>query len=60
MLAKVVKNIKFNTVKTKVNKLVRRIPDAITFSHINEYNTDKQNLEKKMEMLIKRYQTFVD
>ena len=43
----VFKNTKFNTPKTKVSSLVKRIPDATTLIHINQYNTDKQNLEKK-------------
>ena len=48
----VVKNTEFNTVKTKVNHLkINRV--VTTFIHINQYNTDKQNLEKKLEMLIK-------
>ena len=42
-----VKNTKFNTLKTKVNSLEKKIPDATTLIHINQYNTDKQNLEKK-------------
>ena len=49
----VVKNTKFNTLKTKVNILGKKIPDATILIHINQYNTDKQNLEKKLEMLIK-------
>ena len=49
----VVKNTKFNTIKTKVNILEKKIPDATTLIHINQYNTIKQNLEKKM-MLIKK------
>ena len=48
----VVKNTKFNTLKTKVNSLEKKIPDATTLIHINQCNTDKQNLEKKLEMLI--------
>ena len=43
----VVKNTKFNILKTKVNNLEKKNPDAITLIHINQYNTDKQNLEKK-------------
>ena len=43
----VVKNTKFNTLKTKVNNLVKKIPDATTLIHINQYKTDKQNLERK-------------
>ena len=49
----VVKNTKFNTLKTKVNSLEKKIPDATILIHINQYNTNKQNLEKKLEMLIK-------
>ena len=44
----VVKNTKFNTLKTKVKNLETKIPDATTLIHINQYNTDKQNLEKKI------------
>ena len=40
-------NTKFNTLKAKVNNLDKKIPDATTLIHINQYNTDKQNLEKK-------------
>ena len=43
----VVKNTKFNTLKRKVNNLEKKIPSATTFIHINQYNTDKQNLEEK-------------
>ena len=43
----VVKNTKFNTLKTKVNSLEKIIPDATTLIHINQYNIDKQNLERK-------------
>ena len=43
----VVKNKKFNTTKTKVNNLEKNIPDATTLIHINQCNTDKQNLKKK-------------
>ena len=42
----VVKNTKFNKLKIKVNSLEKKIPDATTLIHINQYNTDKQNLEK--------------
>ena len=43
----VVKNTKFNTLKTKVNSLEKKIPDTTNYIYINQYNTDKQNLEKK-------------
>ena len=45
---KVAKNAKFNTLKTKVSNLEMKIPNAITLIHINQYNTDKQNLEKNI------------
>ena len=41
------KNTKFNTLKTKVNDLEKKFPDATTLIHINQYNNDKHNLEKK-------------
>ena len=41
-------NTKFNKLYTKVNNLWKKIPDATTFTHINQYNTDKQNLENKI------------
>ena len=34
MLLKI-QNLKFNTLKTKVNTLGKKIPDATTFVHIN-------------------------
>ena len=43
----VVKNAKFNTVKTKVNNVEKKIYDATSLIHINQYNTDKPKLEKK-------------
>ena len=46
-------NTKWNTMKTKVNKLDKKIPDATTLIHINQYNTDKQNVEKKLGILIR-------
>ena len=36
--------------------LEKKIPDTTTLIHINQYNTDKQNLGKKLEVLIKKYQ----
>ena len=39
--------------KTKVSNLEKKISDGTTLFHINQYNTDKQNLDKKMETLIK-------
>ena len=40
-------NRKFKTPNTKVNTLEKKIPNATTLIYINQYNTDKQNLEKK-------------
>ena len=52
----VIKNTKFNTLKTKVNNLEKKILDATTLIHINQYNTDKQNLEKNIGDVDKKYQ----
>ena len=35
------------TLKTKVNKLDEKIPNAFTLNYIVQYNTDKQNLKEK-------------
>ena len=58
----VIKNTNFNTLSKKVNNLVKKVSDATTLIHINKYNTDKQNIEKKLQMLIKnsRYKWFSD
>ena len=45
--------------KTKINKLDNKVPDATTLIHINQYNTDKQNLEKKTGDVDKKYQKLV-
>ena len=39
------KNTKFNTLETKVNQ-IKKIPDATTLIHIDQYNRDQQYLEK--------------
>ena len=52
----VVENTESNTLKTKVNNLDKKIPDATTLIDINQYNTNKQKLEKKWEMMMKKYQ----
>ena len=43
----VVKNKKFNTLKTRANNLEKKIPDATTLTHTNQYNKDKQIFENK-------------
>ena len=40
------KNRKFNTLKTKENKLDKKITTTLT--HVNQCNIDKQNLKKKI------------
>ena len=45
----VVKITKFNTLERKVNSSEKKVADATTLIHINQYKTDKQNLEKKIE-----------
>ena len=52
----VVKNTDFNTLTTKIKNLDKKISDVATLIHINQYNIDKQNLEKNMIILIKKYQ----
>ena len=49
-----VKNIKFDTLKTKINNLEEKIPYATVLIHINQYNTDKYNLDKKVRMLTQK------
>ena len=61
MSKEVVENTKFNKLNMKINSLKNKILDATTYIviihiiHIDQYNTDKQSLEKKLEMLIKKY-----
>ena len=43
----IVKYTKLNTLYVKVNNLEKKISDATTLIHINQYNRVKQNLEKK-------------
>ena len=50
----VVKKTKFITLTTKVNKSDKKIPDAKALIHINQCNTDTENLDKKVEMSIKK------
>ena len=46
------KNTNIKMLKTKVSNLEKKMPDAATLIQIRQYNKDKQNLEKKLEMLI--------
>ena len=47
MDTEVVKITKFNTLKAKANDSEKKISEATALIHINQYNTDKQNLQKK-------------
>ena len=49
----VVKNAKLKTSKAKVSSLEKKIYDATILIHINQCNTDKQNLEKKWRCWLK-------
>ena len=51
---KVAKNTKFKTLKTNINNLEKKIPDATTLIHISQYSADKQNLEKKIRDVDKK------
>ena len=57
-----VKNTNFNTLKANVNNLDNKNPDGTNLIHINQYNTEKQNLEEKIGDVNKKkkYQTLVD
>ena len=48
------KKTKFITLTTKVNKSDKKVPDATALIHINQCNTDTENLDKKLEMSIKK------
>ena len=50
----VVKNTKFITLTTKVNKSDKKIPDKTALIHINQCNRDTENLDKKLEVSIKK------
>ena len=44
----------------KLNKIDVKVLDATTLIQINQYNTDKQNSEKEIEILITKYKMLVD
>ena len=58
MSKKVAENTKRSKLNTKVNNLEKKISDATTLIHINQFSTDK-NVWKKKEILIKKYQKLV-
>ena len=53
----VIKNTKFSRLNTWINNLENNIPYAFTLIKTNQYNADKQSLEKNWEMLRIRYVT---
>ena len=55
----VVKNKKIKNNKYKSLWFRKRIPDANLSILINQYNTDKQNLENKTGGVDKKYRTLV-
>ena len=52
----VVKNTKFNKLKTKINDLEKKIPYGAIVIHINQCDTVKENLEKKVGEVDYKYQ----
>ena len=53
----VAENKKIYARKTKVNKLDQKIFNATTLIHINQYNTDRPNLEEITKDVDKTCQT---
>ena len=51
---KLLKN-KIQKLKIKLNNLENKFSDATTSIQIHQYNTDKQNLEKRVEDVDKKY-----
>ena len=45
-----------STYSNKINFSEKKITDATTLVHMNQYNTDKQNLEKKIVDVDKKKQ----
>ena len=56
----VVTNKDFSTLKAKINNLKKKVPETTTLVDISQYNTDKQNLEKKWKCWLNntRYKWF--
>ena len=52
-------NRQFNVLESKLNKLDKKIPDTHTLTNINQNNKNKDNLENKTEMMIKKYLALV-
>ena len=52
-----IKNTKFKKLKTEANNLEKKIRVGTTLIHLNQYNTSRQNLEKKTGDVDKKYHT---
>ena len=50
----------YNKLNTKLCNLEKKNSWCNYLIQINQYNTDKENLEKKIEDVHKKYQTLVD
>ena len=50
----VVEKTVYNKLKAKLNKLDKKITNATILIHINQYNTDKPNLDKKNRNIYKK------
>ena len=46
----VLKNTKFKKLKAKVRNVIQNTPDVFTLIQTNQYNTEKHNFEKRMEI----------
>ena len=55
----VVKKTVNNKLNAKVNNLENKIPDASKLIQVNQYNTDKKNLEKNVGDVDKKYRMLV-
>ena len=55
----VIEKTKYAKLNSKVNNLKNKNPDASTLVYMNQYNTDKQGLENKIENVDKKTQGLV-
>ena len=55
----VIEKTKYAKLNSKVNNLKNKNPDASTLFYMNQYNTDKQGLENKIENVDKKTQGLV-
>ena len=55
----VIEKTKYAKLNSKINNLKNKNPDASTLAYMNQYNTDKQGLENKIENVDKKTQGLV-